>query len=302
MNDEMEQLEKFEFNVGEKYTNEKGLFEVLSIEQERNEMVIRWEDGQEIRSHVDLQLRIQKRRMREEAAKKREAEKGSAKTGRKSTGGRAKPFEGLQSEAFRNKISRNNWRSRGQLGGTVTAQMPSDRFGFNSWAARGRNEIHWADAVLWKDEKVSHPAKFFASADETSFAWGFYIERPNSNDGASADWEAFINWLRNEENDQWLRGVALEEGLKVYDAHQSCASDVISPREADWGVEGKDTSAKTLSEAVDSWPESPQLDLVIAKRIPKEDAIGQKKAIAGSIATLFNRLLPLYVAAVVHTS
>jgi hypothetical protein len=300
MDDKMEELEKFEFDVGERYTNERGVFEVLSIERKSNEMVIRWEDGQEIKSDIELQLRIQKRRRREKMVQEREAESGSAKTGRTLTGKRAKPFEGLQSEDFRNKISRTNWRSRGQLGGTVTAQLPSDRFSFNSWAARGRNEIHWADAVNWKNERISHPAKFFACADETSFAWGFYIERPTSNDNGSADWDAFIKWLRNEENDQWLRGVALEEDLKVYDAHQSCASDVISPREADWGVEGVDTSTDTLGAAIDSWPENARLDLMIAKRIPKEDAIARKKAIAENIANLFSRLLLVYAAAVAH--
>jgi hypothetical protein len=75
---------------------------------------------------------------------------------------------------------------------------------------------------------------------------------------------------------------------------------VISPREADWGVEGVDTSTDTLGAAIDSWPENARLDLMIAKRIPKEDAIARKKAIAENIANLFSRLLLVYAAAVAH--
>ena len=45
-----------EFEVGEKYENMKGIYEVLSID--RNTMRIRWDSGEEITTTVSLQSRI----------------------------------------------------------------------------------------------------------------------------------------------------------------------------------------------------------------------------------------------------
>jgi hypothetical protein len=44
------------FEVGEKYENMKGVYEVLSIEG--NSMHIRWESGEEIMTTVSLQRQI----------------------------------------------------------------------------------------------------------------------------------------------------------------------------------------------------------------------------------------------------
>lgn len=50
----------FEFTVGETYENEKGMFLVLSIA--KDDMVIRWQDGEEAQTSLELQGRIQNRR------------------------------------------------------------------------------------------------------------------------------------------------------------------------------------------------------------------------------------------------
>jgi hypothetical protein len=51
---------EFEFIVGEKYENEKGIFSVMSIE--KDEMVIRWANGEETQTSIEFQGRIQNRR------------------------------------------------------------------------------------------------------------------------------------------------------------------------------------------------------------------------------------------------
>jgi hypothetical protein len=56
---------EFEFVVGENYENEKGLFSVISISKE--DMVIRWENGEEAQTSIEFQERIQKRRQWENA-------------------------------------------------------------------------------------------------------------------------------------------------------------------------------------------------------------------------------------------
>ena len=51
---------EFEFMVGEKYENEKGPFKVMSIE--KDEMLIRWTNGEEVQTSMEFQSRIQDRR------------------------------------------------------------------------------------------------------------------------------------------------------------------------------------------------------------------------------------------------
>jgi hypothetical protein len=59
---------EFEFLVGEKYENEKGIFSVMSIE--KDEMVIQWANGEEIKTAIEFQGRIQKRREWEKTLQK----------------------------------------------------------------------------------------------------------------------------------------------------------------------------------------------------------------------------------------
>ena len=49
----------FKFEVGAMYENMKGAFEVISIN--RNAMVIRWDNGSELATTVELQMRILER-------------------------------------------------------------------------------------------------------------------------------------------------------------------------------------------------------------------------------------------------
>ncbi len=55
--------EKIEFEVGDKYENMKGVYEVISING--GSMIIRWENGEQISTSTDLQRRIVQRMERE---------------------------------------------------------------------------------------------------------------------------------------------------------------------------------------------------------------------------------------------
>jgi hypothetical protein len=65
----------------------KGLYEVISIR--RNEMVIRWEDGKEIATTVDLQKRIIERMAFEKESEERGRQK-KASTGKEARRGKKK--------------------------------------------------------------------------------------------------------------------------------------------------------------------------------------------------------------------
>jgi hypothetical protein len=74
---------EFEFAVGETYENEKGSFSVISITKE--DMVIRWKDGKETQTSIELQGRIQKRRQWEKTM--RQEKTAAAKPAPKKTKG-----------------------------------------------------------------------------------------------------------------------------------------------------------------------------------------------------------------------
>jgi uncharacterized Zn finger protein len=65
---------EFEFVVGETYENEKGLFSVISISKE--DMVIRWKNGEEVQTSIELQDRIQKRRQWEKTLQQEKPAQG----------------------------------------------------------------------------------------------------------------------------------------------------------------------------------------------------------------------------------
>ncbi len=297
MEDFMEEGQPIEFVVGETYENEKGLFEVLSIE--RDAMVIKWESGESIETTVSFQRRVQERRRWERQMREKKAAASSSKARRAAGRKPGATFEGFRSEDFKKTISRTPWRSRSQFGGAVTSRLQSSRLKFNSWAAKRRNEVHWADSDHWKTKAVEYPAKFFARADMETLAWGFYVERPEAGRKDSPDWQRFLDWLRDDDNDDWLRGIAREQGLVIYDAHQRSTNGILEPQEEIWSPnDGADSVGHgRLAAIIESWPAETWLDLMIAKRIPKEEAIEQGQDLAADVAALFGQLFPLYEAA-----
>ncbi len=72
---------KIEFEVGQKYTNEKGNFTVVSIKEDQ--MIIEFEDGEQISSDVAFQLRIQERRWLEKMLQEKKKNSPAKKSGRK---------------------------------------------------------------------------------------------------------------------------------------------------------------------------------------------------------------------------
>ena len=296
-----EESQPIEFVVGETYENEKGVFEVLSIQ--RDAMVIQWENGESIETTVSFQRRIQERRRweRQRREKLTAASKSKSRRGARKTGS---AFEGFRPEDFKKTISRTPWRSRSQFGGAVTSRLQSSRLNFNSWAAKRRNEVYWADVDHWKAKPVDYPAKFFVRADESTLSWGFYIERADADRTASPDWEAFQRWLNDEEHEHWLRDVAREQELQIYDAHQRTFSGIITPQNDSWSVDNGDATKQEhpLAAIIASWPGSTWIDLMIAKRISKEEAIERGQELAADVAALIGLLFPLYEASVSRPS
>ena len=288
----MEPITEFEFTVDEQYENEKGVFTVLSIH--KDEMVIQWKNGEKIQTDIDLQRRIQNRRKLEKTA--REATDNEAKSQASKMG---PDFEGLQPSDFKDTGARTIWRGRNQLGGAVTNLLPTDNFTFNSWALAQKPEIHWADVEHRNQDSAGTQTFFFVRLDDLSLGYGICAVRPNANSGYSQDWDSFATWLTQKENDRMLQALTINNKMAVYDLARP-SSGVLLPFEDGWRIADGNEPQKIdmLITYIDSVVTRDGIDLAIARKVPKDEAVARGKDIAADIAQLFSRLMPLYQASV----
>jgi uncharacterized protein YktB (UPF0637 family) len=294
----MDQGSGFQFVVEEQYENEKGVFTVLSIH--KNEMVIRWESGEEIRTDIELQRNIQARRQREIIEKEKAAQK--AKNSRASGTAAASTFEGFKEADFKNSASGTKWRGRKQLGGAVTHNLTDTKLKFNSWAFTNRPEMHWLDTRHQKSGSGENRAKFFVRVNSDELLLGFSVGHAKDDIDTSKNWETFSQWLENESNQEVLHTLALNNGLAIYNKYRP-ESPVLSPEERGWQIDSsqKEKSAYELNEFIQSLSADDVVHMEIAKAIKKEASLTKGKEIAVEIAELFSQLLPLYRAAWTQT-
>jgi hypothetical protein len=292
----MEQPVEFEFRVDEQYENEKGVFRVISIHG--NEMIIRWEDGEEICTEIDLQRRIAERRQREKE-ERASADKFPSKAG--STGKKA-VFSGFAPTDFKKSPYKTTWRSRSQLGAAVAQKIVTNRFTFNSWAFGNEPEMHVQDIEHHGHaETDDYQARFFVRVDQQALYYGFRVARPDNKGGTSTDWNAFSGWLTQQENEQMLHAIAVKDNLTVCNRTRPSAGTLLASDEG-WRADesGRQPNQEALVVYINDVPETTPFDLQLACAIDKDEAVACGLDIVGKIAQLFTRLLPLYQAAVTY--
>ena len=289
----MEKPTKIEFNVDEQYENEKGIFTVISIH--RDQMVIRWESGEEIRTDVALQTRIAERRQWEKL--NREAQAQAAKASRKSGSRKKDAFTGFAPTDFKKSASRTTWRSRSQLGEAITQKIDTVRLKLNSWAFGHKPEMHIQDTKHRSTAAPDDQARFFVRVDQHALYYGFRVARPASSDEASSDWGAFCEWLTEPENEQTIHKIVNEDKLTASNFKKPAASPLLATDDG-WLTDGK--GKETLIAYINDASESGPFDLEIAASMNKAEAVGYGIDISSKIAQLFSRMLPIYQAAVIH--
>ncbi|MFP4389003.1 MAG: hypothetical protein ACLFPR_08645, partial [Desulfococcaceae bacterium] len=147
--------------------------------------------------------------------------------------------------------------------------------------------------------------KFFASASPEAISYGFYIERTKEPDLSRNDWDSFIAWLREPENEAWFLETAKEQNLTLYDLKntdpkETSFSGEILPKEEGWELSTKGEDIPNLADFLENLPQRRAIDLMIARHVPKEEAAARGADIANDIAGLFEILMPLYQAATSH--
>ena len=293
----MEKNDEIEFNVGDQYENEKGLFEV--VELKGSNMIIRWNTGETVETEVELQRRILQRR-RLESLPKMLKKKNTVKFANGSFNSLGGEFTGLSESDFSTDVTGTHWRRREELGGAVTRLMTADGYRFNSWAPYNWPTIHWVDERHRDAENPWLQGKFIAhvNEDEKSLLYGFYIEKIRPDEGTAIDFVNLINWLRIGDNNQWLISTAANCELTVFDLYQDFP-ERLKPNAGTWKIEGGDNGRTfgNLSDFFNSMPSEMPISPVIARRVSKESVIEKKNLIAYEIAELFDMLLPVYCAA-----
>ena len=293
----MEPITEFEFTVDERYENEKGIFTVVSIQQK--EMEIQWENGEKIRTEIKLQRRIQERKQQEQFVRERKDNEAKGYPHKTASVKVSPEFEGLQPSDFKNTAARTTWRGRNQLGGAVTKKLPTDNFAFNSWALGQKPEMHWDDIEHRSRTGAGSQTIFFVRLNGSSLCYGFCTARPDDKNGSSHDWDSFSTWLRQKENDLMLQALAIDNKIAVYDLARPKFGELL-PFEDGWRITDGNEQKKLdmLAAYIDSLPTTAGIDLAIARKVPKDEALARGQDIAADIAQLFVLLMPLYEASV----
>jgi hypothetical protein len=291
-------MNDIQFKVGQEHENMKGAYKVLTVKKDT--ICICWENGEQATSAAALQSRIIERMHQERArirAKRREKRKKAKKPVLA-----ASKFEGLKEDDFSKELAGASWRHHDGLGGAVAVRLPSDRFDIASCPRYGLPEIQWADFNHRLDDDFRLQAKFFARLDESRLYFGFYVERSDQEEDTKKDWNAFIAWLRNAENDSWLNKVASKHDLSICDVkEQGAFAGSITSAEGKWCLsnKGHEQEIESLGDFLDGLTDRTWVDLQIAKIVEKDEVVPRGVEIADDIARLFELLMPLYEACVV---
>ncbi len=288
---------EIEFEVGKKYENMKGIYEVISVEDDM--MLIQWETGEQVSTSVDLQTRILERIELEKEM--REAKK-LAKARRKSraAGGKmGEQFKGFADSDFKTTISGTKWRNRNCLGGAVSKLLRSStKLKINSWAVARKAAVQWQDMSHHRLGGNKSQAQLYAQIDATHLAYGFKIEREMKNDSEKSDWDAFLYWLETDDHELTLNKIVEEHQLHIDDGSVESFGFVggIAARDGKWvrADRGMEETIESLAAILKKVPSSAKLDFQIYQKAAKSDVIALNKEIANNIASLFTVLMPLY--------
>lgn len=286
-------MDEIEFEVGGKYENMKGVFEVTAIH--KDSMDIRWENGEEISTPIDLQQRIIERMLHEKEMEKTKALQ-KAKKAKAASSKAGKGFTGLEESDFGNTVSKTSWRGRGQLGGAVAQRFKTKQFKFNSWAVLRKPEVNWLDVKRQKQENLPFQAKFFARVEDERLCFGIHIPPPNPEASGKSDWDLLLAWLDKPENDAWLKKQCSAHGFCLRDLGERGFSGALENRDDQWVHTGTDETVASLSEFLSAAGESGALDLRIEKQVEKTTAVDQKQDIAADMVVFFEAIMPIYAA------
>ena len=141
---------KHPFHAGGRYRNRTGEYEVVKLEDPQ--MVIRYADGHEITTTIEMQARIWHRLQEEESLGIDPRDALVQFPTATNPESRGRDFHGLQETDFTGEILGTSWRARSSLGGLL-AQAMSDATGrqFEPYPIYPYPEVHIAQPEYYRE-------------------------------------------------------------------------------------------------------------------------------------------------------
>lgn len=278
------------FFEGAHYENMKGTYEVLALAG--STMRIRWENGEESETDVELQDRILNRFEREV----RFAGVRPASFQDEPEIQLDRPFRGLLPADFTLDITKTTWRSRtGGLGGAVMREFAAGELCFGFWVPFRQPTIVWTDVTQKAKNAEQVRAGFFCRLEEARACCGFFLHRPGET-GDGGHWDRFLDWLGVAGHEEWLLALAKEHGLAVSDPQ--VPDSLLQAAKARWvlvDANGR-TDVPSLGAFLRERPAEPGGAFELAVYMDKDRAVKRELEFGRDIAKLFTALLPLYKA------
>ncbi|GAB4481794.1 MAG: hypothetical protein Kow00124_29920 [Anaerolineae bacterium] len=293
------------FEVGQVYANRNGSYEVLSIDERRGTMQVRY---LETDAEAELIIRIQQRiwenlALEEQIASRRAAEREVRHMQRY-----GEDFAGLTEADFTAAPVGVTWRSRRGLAGRVARLLSETTpYTFLPWSSEGwpvAYLVHRENYEIANSDMSSRKARFMIEIDESGVYYGFHIERSSTAMDDTWDWPQLMARLKasdrlslvisraeSQYGARLVGRISEEEELTRY--HMPGAERPLWD-ENHIGT----TSIEERLEVLNDLPEGQWCRVYIMVHRDREQAMAAGAAIADQIASFMQHLLPIYEAAV----
>lgn len=297
------------FKIGEVYSNRRGNYEVVQLDNEQDTMVIRYVDnGEEVERNIETQARIWQNMAWEEQEAARQDAAANARYQR----GYGEDFTGLTASDFRTNTEGTTWRSRRNLAGQVARLLSADtEYTFVSWSIYRWPVAfftHREDYQMAAFELGTRKAKFTIELDGQNVYYGFYVEKGfEIPDPLDHEWD----WLRLSST--WRNKSSLQDviiGLEANHQVRFLARATQNTRTAHFASDFPpgmyslwDEQNSTGLSVAARWqkltqvPKNEWIDLYLIASTPKEEAIASGVHVAHAITRVMRDMLPVYAAA-----
>lgn len=284
------------FTVGEKYRNNLGEYEVVSINGA--DMIIRLEDGRTIDTTVNLQARIRERVRWE---KKHKLEGQASQRSRKHL--RKAKFPGFRDTDFREGVKGTSWRARTKLSGLLRDSLTAKtRYEFQSYAVYGQPVGHYVIPEYYDKKQRGESAKFILDLNVERVRYGFHIKKGEVTTKTPNDWQNLIVKLTEDADLQQRIVHSMQTHNLQWDLYPDSLED--SPIHVGVAADGQllwpgpeATETLTWDEFIHKLQEvsaAEPYNIYLCAHLEKEEAINRGAQLADIIVELYRNLLPLY--------
>jgi len=284
---------KHPFEIGGKYRNNNGSYEVKSINGDK--MVIVYDDGQEQLNSVALMRRVWERLERERISPPVEE--------RPTRGGRTTPrFDGLAESDFKDNVTGTHWRARTQLGGALMHRLTEkSKRRFQSYAIYRWPEVHIVMPERYDPARKVRQAKFLFRLDPQMARYALYIEKSSDPMDETWDWLRFRQAIGERPWQERLERVLQSQGmsLEAFSWQKETAVCVLRLVVDATGLrqtvpQDSPTTWDAVLDFLDSQPTDQWCDVYVGSQSGKQDALSKRAGIAEVACDAYEPLIPLY--------